>query len=180
MNTSIGLFQVAYQGSPVSAWSDIGYGNGPQTLPAAVEGTYIWGRGNFVNASVDGSGNTVLGNVFTKRTPWYTQTDLQLTHAFRVNKNNEAQQLSFSATALNLLNQHSVIADWQGLNSQYVPNSLNQFGIFGGAAFYQQMETGYDPQALIGGGNVVLNSAYGQPNQWQISRSFRLAAKFTW
>jgi hypothetical protein len=118
--------------------------------------------------------------VFTKRTPWYTQTDLQLTHAFRVNKNNEAQQLSFSATALNLLNQHSVIADWQGLNSQYVPNSLNQFGIFGGAAFYQQMETGYDPQALIGGGNVVLNSAYGQPNQWQISRSFRLAAKFTW
>jgi carboxypeptidase family protein len=178
MNTTIGLFQVAYQGSPVSAWSDIGYGNGGG-LPGAVEGTYIWGRGNWVNASVDGSGNTVLGNVYAKRTPWYTQTDLQLTHAFKVNKNNEAQQLSFSATALNLLNQHAVIADWQGLNSQYVPSSLNQFGIFGGAAFYQQMETGYNPAALITG-SVPLNAAYGQPNQWQISRSFRIAAKFTW
>jgi len=178
MNTTIGLFQVAYQGSPVSAWSDIGYGNAGG-LPSAVEGTYIWGRGNWVNASVDGSGNTVLGNVYARRTPWYTQTDLQLTHGFKVNKNNEAQQLSFSATALNLLNQHAVIADWQGLNSQYVPSSLNQFGIFGGAAFYQQMETGYNPGALITG-SVPLNAAYGQPNQWQISRSFRLAAKFTW
>jgi len=26
----------------------------------------------------------------------------------------------------------------------------------------------------------VLNSAYGQPNQWQISRNFRIAAKYTW
>jgi len=180
MNTTIGLFQVAYQGSPVSAWSDIGLGTGPGSIPAAIEGTYIWGRDNWVNASVDGSGNTVLGNVYAKRTPWYTQTDLQLTHAFKVNKNNEAQQLSFSATALNLLNQHAVIADWQGLNSQFVPNSLGQGEIFTGAAFYQQFETGYNPQAVITGSKVVLNSAYGQPNQWQISRSFRIAAKFTW
>ena len=179
MNTTIGLFQVAYQGSPVSAWADVGLGTAGG-LPSAIEGTYIWGRGNWVNASVDSSGNTVLGNVSSRRTPWYTQTDMQLTHAIKVNKNNEAQQLSFSATALNLLNQHAVIAYWQGLNSQYVASSLNQFGIFGGAAFYQQMETGYDPQALITGSAVPLNSAYGHPNQWQISRNFRIAAKFTW
>jgi hypothetical protein len=192
MTSTIGLFQVAYQGSPISAWSDIGYGNGPGSIPAAIEGTYIWGRGNFVNASVDSAGNTVLGNVYSRRTPWYTQTDLQVTHAFRVNKNNEAQQLSFSATALNLLNQHAVIADWAGLNSQYVPSSFGQYSIFNGASFYQQFETPYDPQALInaqaqscfaGAGfacPVVLNSAYGQPNQWQISRSFRVSARFTW
>jgi carboxypeptidase family protein len=180
MNTTIGLFQVAYQGSPVSAWSDVGYGYGPGSIPAAIEGTYIWGRGNWVNSSVDSTGNTILGNVYSRRTPWYTQTDLQLTHYFKVNKNNEAQQLSFSATALNLLNQHAVIAYWQGLNSQFVPNSLFQFGIFGGAAFYQQVETGYDPQAAITGSGVVQNAAYTQPNQWQLSRSFRLAAKFTW
>jgi Carboxypeptidase regulatory-like domain len=180
MNTTIGLFQVAYQGSPVSAWSDIGYGNGPGSIPGAIEGTYIWGRGNWVNSSIDSAGNTVLGNVYSKRTPWYTQTDLQLTHAFKVNKNNEAQQLSFSGTALNVLNQHSVIAYWQGLNSQFIPNSLDQFGIFTGAAFYQQFETGYNPQTFIGGQNVVLNSAFGQPNQWQLSRNFRIAAKFIW
>jgi hypothetical protein len=179
MITSIGLFQVAYQGSPVSAWADIGLGVGGG-LPSAIEGTYLWGRGNWVNASVDSAGNTVLGNVYTKRTPWYTQTDMQLSHTFKVNKNNEAQQLSFSATALNLLNQHAVIADWQGLNGMYAPNALLQYGIFGGAGFYQQIETGYNPQALITGSNVALNSAYGMANQWQVSRNFRLAAKFIW
>jgi len=180
MNTTIGLFQVAYQGSPLSSWSDVGYGYGPGSIPAAIEGTYIWGRGNVVNSSIDSAGNTVLGSVSARRTPWYTQTDLQLTHSFKVNKNNEAQQLSFSATALNLLNQHAVIADWQGLNSQFVPNSFGQFSIFTGAPFYQQFETGYDPQAVATSSGVVLNSAYGHPNQWQLSRSFRLAAKFTW
>jgi len=73
-----------------------------------------------------------------------------------------------------------VIAYWQGLNSQFIPSSLDQFGIFGGAAFYEQMEKPYNPQALITSSGVPLNSAYGQANQWQISRSFRLAAKFTW
>jgi hypothetical protein len=179
MTTTIGLFQVAYQGSPVSAWADIGLGVGGG-LPSAIEGTYLWGRGNWVNSSVDSTGNTVLGNVYSKRTPWYTQTDMQLTHAFKVNKNNEGQQLSFSATALNLLNQHAVIADWQGLNGQYAPNALLQYGIFGGAGFYQQVETGYNPQTLVSQSGVALNAAYGQPNQWQLSRNFRIAAKFTW
>lgn len=179
MNTTIGLFQVAYQGSPVSSWSDIGLGVAGG-LPSAIEGTYIWGRGNWVNATVDPTGQTILGNVYARRTPWYTQTDMQLTHAFKVNKNNEAEQLSLSATALNLLNQHAVIAYWQGLNSQYVASSLNQYGIFGGAAFYQQMETPYNPQALITASNVPLNAAYGTPNQWQLSRNFRIGVKFSW
>jgi len=161
----------------VSAWSDVGYGYGPGSLPAAIEGTYIWGRGNWVDTTVDPSGNTILGNVHSKRTPWYTQTDLQLTHAFRLK---EAQELSFSATALNVFNQHAVIAEWAGLNSQFVPNSFGQFSIFTGAPFYQQFETGYDPQAVAASSGVVLNSAYGQPNQWQISRNFRIAAKYTW
>jgi hypothetical protein len=176
MTTTIGLLQVAYQGSPVSSWADIGLGVG-----GAIEGTYIWGRGNWVNATVDpNTGNTVLGNVYAKRTPWYTQTNMNLAHSFKVNKNNEAQQLTFSATALNLLNQHSVVAYWQGLNSDYVPSALLQFGIFGGAPFYQQVETGYDPQAAITASVVPLHSQYGTPNQWQISRNLRLAAKFTW
>jgi len=192
MNTTIGLFQVAYQGSPVSSWSDVGYGYGPGSIPAAIEGTYIWGRGNWVNSTVDAAGNTVLGNVYSRRTPWFTQTDAQFTHTFKVNKNNEAQQLSFSATALNLLNQRAVIAYWQGLNSQFVPSSIGQYSIFNGASFYQQFETGYNPQALINAQStdcfagagfacpLVQNSAYGQPNQWQLSRNFRLSARFTW
>ena len=188
--TNLGLFQTAYQGSPVSSFADLGLlCCGFNVL----EGTYIWGRGNWVNASVDPTtGITTLGNVSARRTPWYTQTNLQLSHAFKVNKSNEAQQLSFSATAINLLNQHAVVAYWQGLASYYSPSSLFQDQVFNGAAFYQMVETGYNPQAQITaqasqcfpGVNfacpVALNSQYGRPNQWQLSRSFRVGAKFTW
>jgi Carboxypeptidase regulatory-like domain len=182
--TTLGLFQVAYQGSPVSSWADIGYGNG-----SPVEGTYIWGRGNWVNATVDpASGSTTLGNIYSKRTPWYTQTNLSLSHSFKVNKNNEAQMLTFSGTAINLLNQHSVVAYWQGLNSDYIPSALFDFQPFltglGGAAFYQTVETGYNPQTAIATGaplglTVPLNSQYGTPNQWQLARNMRFALKFS-
>jgi len=176
MTTTLGLFQVAYQGSPVSTFSDVGLGCCGQPI----EGTYNWGRSNWVNASIDGSGNTVIGNPYTRRTPWYTQTNLNLSHSFRVNKNNEAQRLSFSATGINLLNQHSVVAYWQGLNTNYNSAGLFELQIFNGAPFYQAVETGYNPQAQITSDTVPLHSAYGRPNQWQLSRRLRLAATFTW
>ncbi|MGA8870783.1 MAG: TonB-dependent receptor, partial [Candidatus Acidiferrales bacterium] len=144
MTSTIGLFQTAYEGSPVSSWADVGLGVG-----SPIEGTNIWGRGNFVNATIDSNGNVTLGNVYAKRTPWYTQTDLTLQHAIKVNKNNESQVLTLSATFTNLLNQHAVTAYWAGLNSDRSPSALFQYGIFGGAAFYQQVETGYNPQAAI-------------------------------
>ena len=55
----------------------------------------------------------------------------------------------------------------------------------GGAAFYQQVETGYNPQTVISTGQplgipIPLNAQYGQPNQWQFTRNLRLAVKFTW
>jgi hypothetical protein len=56
---------------------------------------------------------------------------------------------------------------------------LFQGQIFNGAAFYQQVETGYDPQAAAVNSGVVLNSQYGQPNLWQISRHIRIGAQFT-
>ena len=174
MNTSIGLFQVAYQGSPVTSWDDIGYS------PAAVfEGTYIWGRGNWVNASTDSSGNLNLGNVYARRTPWYTQTDLNVSHAFKVNKNKENQELAFSATLTNLLNQHAVVAYWAGLNSDWIPSALFQYQLFNGASFYQSAETGYNPQTEITNAGVVQNSQYGSPNVWQPTRNIRLAVRFT-
>jgi hypothetical protein len=187
MTTTIGLFQVAYQGSPVSSWTDVGYGNG-----GVIEGTYIWGRGNWANASTDGAGNITLGNVYARRTPWYTQTDLNVSHSFKVNKNNEHQLLTFQATLTNLLNQHAVVAYWAGLNSDWIPSALLQYQLFNGASFYQTAETGYDPQAQInqqatdclGGGSgfscpIVQNAQYGLPNVWQSSRTIRVAAKFT-
>jgi hypothetical protein len=171
--TTLGIFQVAYQGSPVATWADVGLGVG-----SPIEGTYIFGS-KFANATTDSSGNLILGNVADRRTPWYTQTDLNLGHSIKVNKNNEAQVLSFNATFTNLFNQHAVTAYWAGLNSDFFPSALFDGGIFGGAAFYQQVETGYNAQAAIAGSSVPLNSQYGQPNLWQISRKIRLGVQFT-
>jgi hypothetical protein len=173
MTTTFGLFQAAYQGSPVASWADVGLGIG---FP--IEGTYIFGS-NWVNATADSSGNIVLGTPHARRTPWYTQTDFNLSHSIKVNKNNEAQVLSFNATFTNLLNQHAITAYWAGFNSDFFPGALFQGQIFNGAAFYQQVETGYDPQAAAVNSGVVLNSQYGQPNLWQISRHIRIGAQFT-
>jgi hypothetical protein len=173
MTSTIGLFQTAYEGSPVTSWADVGIGDG-----SPIEGTDIWGRGNWVNATIDDEGNVTLGNVYARRTPWYTQTDMTLQHAIKVNKNNESQVLTFSANFTNLLNQHAVTAYWAGLNSDRSPSALFQYGIFGGAAFYQQVETGYNPQAAITASGVPLNSEYGKPNLWQLSRNIRLGVEF--
>jgi hypothetical protein len=186
--TTIGLFQVAYQGSPVSSYADIGYGNGEDP----VESTYVFGRGQWVNASQDPtSGAITLGNPYSRRTPWFTQSDLNLGHSIKVNKNNERQVLSFNATLTNLLNQHSVVAYWGDLNSthyvnQVNPNSTNLAACPGGycnghdgAAFYQAAETGYNFTQSINNSPVNLSSLYGQPNLWQTSRKIRLGATFT-
>jgi len=52
------------------------------------------------------------------------------------------------------------------------------------------VETGYNPQAVLNSSQttcnglgfpcpVIMNSQYGQPNQWQFSRNMRFGATFT-
>jgi hypothetical protein len=172
--TTFGLFQIAYQGSPMSAFTDLGLAG-----PAPIEATYIFGRGNWVNASTDASGNIALGAPYARRTPWYTQSDVNVAHSIKVNKNNERQVLSFSANFINLLNQHSVTSYSEGFNSNFFANSLFPGQIFNGASFYQTVETGYNAQAQAVAAGMVLNSNYGRPNLWQPSRNIRLGATFT-
>jgi hypothetical protein len=176
MTTTFGLFQVAYEGSPMSTFTDVGLSNGSTPF----EATYIFGRGKWANVS-GAQGAISFGNPYTRRTPWYTQTDFNVGHAVKVNKNNEHQILSFQATLTNLLNQHSVVSYWQGFNSnyftsQFFPNGQN---VFGGATFYQAAETGYDPTAAANNSGLIKNNNYGNPNIWQLSRNIRLGAKFT-
>jgi hypothetical protein len=172
--TTFGIFQVAYQGSPMSSFGDVGLANGITPL----ESVYIFGRGKWVNATTDPVTNSVdFGSVYNRRTPWFTQTDFNLQHSIKVNKNNEHQVLAFSANFINLLNQRAVTAYWGGFSSNNLASFLTPLGacgtggatagcnLFNGAAFYQAAETGYD--------------AHGWPNLWQASRNIRLGAQFT-
>ncbi|MFY9976577.1 MAG: TonB-dependent receptor, partial [Candidatus Sulfotelmatobacter sp.] len=177
MTSSIGLFQVAYQGSPSTSYIDIGEAGDNEPL----EATYLYGRGQWVPATADATGAITLGTPYARRTPWYTQTDANLQHAFRVNKNNEAEQLKFTATLTNLLNQHAVTSYWGSLDSIHYETALFPNGetISDGANFYKAAETGYNPQVDINASKVILHSGYSQPNLWQSTRRIRLAVQFT-
>jgi hypothetical protein len=191
MTTTFGLFQAAYQGTPLSSFVDLGLA----CCGEPIEATDIFGRDKWVNVTSDPTtGAITLGTPQSRRTPWFTQTDFNFSHAIKVNKNNEAQRLAFSATVLNLFNQRSPVSYWQGFNSIAASSSLFPFQVFTGAAFYQQLETGYNPQAeinsqlngtcvfcgLFGAPLPILkNSQYGQPNLWQLSRNIRLGVTFS-
>ncbi|MGC2450319.1 MAG: TonB-dependent receptor, partial [Candidatus Sulfotelmatobacter sp.] len=184
MSSTLGLFQVAYQGSPVTTASEVGIG---YTSP--IEDTYVFGRGKWANITQDpNTGALTFGNPYDRRTPWYTQTDANFMHTFKVNKNNEHQTLQFTATVQNLLNQRAVVSYWQTFSSYWNPsglypvNSAVQGGapqtVFNGAAFYQASETGYNLQQSASAAPFVLHSGYGQPNLWQRPRSLRLGVQF--
>ncbi len=189
--TTFGLFQSAYQGTPLSAYADFGLAccNEP------IESLYPFGRGKMAPIAVDSSGNVTVGTPYTARTPWFTQTDFNLGHSIKVNKNNEHQILTFQATVINLLNQHSVVSEWTGFSSIYNSSSLFPLQIFlDGAGFYQETMTGYNVQSLINSqaagtceacglfGSplpLIKNSQFGQPNIWQLSRNIRLGVTFS-
>jgi hypothetical protein len=177
--TTFGLFQVAYSGSPMSSYTDLGYA-APGLVPDPIESTYIFGRGKWVNETADPTtGAVTIGTPFSRRTPWYTQTDFNLQHSIKVSKSNDRQVLSFNATLTNLLNQHSPTSYWEDFGSNYNFNPLFPFQIFTGAAFYQTVETGYNVQQQVTNAGVIQNSLYGKPNLWQVSRTIRVGAQFT-
>ena len=189
--TTFGLFQSAYQGTPLSAYADLGLA----CCAEPIESTYIFGRGKMAPITVDPSGNVTVGTPYSARTPWFTQTDFNIGHSIKVNKNNEHQVLSFQATFINLLNQHSVVNEYTGFSSIYNSSSLFPYQIFfDGAGFYQETMTGYNVQSLINSQAagtceacqifgaplpLIKSSQYGQPNLWQLSRNIRLVVTFS-
>jgi hypothetical protein len=173
--TTIGLFQQFLQGSPQSSYVDLfhgAYGAEPY------ESAYIFGRGQWVNPTTDSEGNITLGNASARRAPWFTQTDFNVAHEI---KTGDHEAVRIEATALNVLNQRAVASYWGSVDSMAVSASLNPGGdsLGSGAALYQAAETGYDPQSLINGDGVVMNSQYGKPYLYQNSRSLRIGFRYT-
>jgi hypothetical protein len=207
--TNFGLFQYLYQGSPVSSFVDVGNSFAPDVGAydtANAEGgafpTYILPRGEFLPVSQDASGAITVGNPYFRRTPWFIQSDFQLTQDFKVS---ESKVLSYSVTIPNVLNQRATTAYWQSIDSDYFPQFLAPTsaacgaqnaaaGVAGtactqagnGYQFYQAAEAGYNYKALFntaGGvtgtnGAMTINSMYGQPLYHQQSRSIYMSIKF--
>jgi hypothetical protein len=189
--TTFGIFSYAYQGTPIGSYVDLALAS--YGLP--LESTYIFGRGQYANIAGT-TGNLTIGTPYLRRTPWYYQSDFNLAHEIKVNKNNEHQVLSFNVDATNLFNQKSVTDYYGGFNSIYYDNTplspqgasfFAPFGQGGGANLYSALEGGYNPQDWINGGTgtygaatpVVQSSWYGKPYRYQYSRRMRFGVRFT-
>jgi hypothetical protein len=106
--------------------------------------------------------------------------------------------LSFSGTLTNLLNERSVTAVGEQIDTNTAQNFLAPGGntLFNGTAFYSASFHPYDVPSLLnsaqgnincpttsnpGGvcGPATVNSQYGQPNRYQQGRTIRIGVKFS-
>lgn len=192
-STDFGLFQYAYSGTPATTFADVGLTGGAWPVD-------LFNRGQWANVTQDPTtGAVTVGAPHTYRTPWFVDSDLNLTQNYRID---ESKSLSFFATFTNLFNQHSVTAFQgelnttafsQGLTLPPAPGGSCLFSgaglgcfIVDGPQFYAAAERPYNVQSLLnsgslftGGGPITINSQYGKPLFYQTSRTIRLGVKFT-
>ncbi|MDR3762868.1 MAG: TonB-dependent receptor [Acidobacteriota bacterium] len=175
-SSTIGLFQIAYQGTPVSTYADIG----STQIGSPLEATYLFGRGKWANVSQDADGNITINSISNKRTPWLSQSDLNFRHEIKIDTNEGGRSVVFEATVNNLFNQQAVTAYRASLNAWNAGTGVYPGGqtIYGGAAAYQAFETGYNAQSTITADGVILSNQYGKPVSWQSPRTVRLALRY--
>lgn len=181
--TDLGIFQVAYSGTPLTSYTDVGYWSSPGAFPQD-----IVDRGKWIDVSQDPtSGAITTSSPYTKRTPWYTQSDFNFQQGY---KTSEKTNLSFTATFSNIFNQRAVVSNVQQIDSENTPNYLTpggpQVDISAGPAFYSSVMRPYNYTAAMNsagsnptGGPITMNSQYGKPLYYQQPRNLRIALKFT-
>ncbi|MGA2673663.1 MAG: carboxypeptidase regulatory-like domain-containing protein [Terracidiphilus sp.] len=196
--TDFGVFQFAYSGSPLTSYLDVG-----TAFPGAFP-TDIVDRGKWIDVTQNAAtGAITVSDPYTKRTPWYTDTDFNIRQSVKLT---ESKALSFDATFTNVLNQHAVVSEGQQIDSNYavnfvVPQSAgcgtynatnyptagwgtNCYIADGPVAYASYMQK-YDYKGLMNaafsnnGGPLTVNSEYGKPYLYQVGRNVRLALHFT-
>jgi hypothetical protein len=197
-SSDFGILQNVYQGSPITSYEDVGY-----AFPGAFP-TDIVGRGKWVDFTQDPSSGAITASApYTKRTPEYLDTDFNFKQTFKIS---ERQSLSFDSTFANVLNQHSVTALNEQVDSNYAINFIspqsagcaafntanygttsNSCFLPDGPAFYAGAMSPYNylaamntsPLGSSAGGPVTVNSEYGKPYLYQLSRNIRLGLHYT-
>ena len=197
--TQFGIFQVFYQGAPETGYLDAGFAFATGFNVPNAGGAFpvdVVNRGKWVNVTQDpATGAITVGSPFTKRTPWYNQTDFNLTQNYKIS---ESKTLGFSATIVNVLNERTVTAVSENISSGFNANFIGIGGttLTDGIPFYTAALHPYDFAALMNSapssltcptkqnpttvcGPLTINSGYGRPNRYQAGRAIRLGVRFT-
>jgi hypothetical protein len=178
--TLIGVSQALYQGTPISACLPV--------VGSSSACQWDGGRGTMTryvrNANGSISANGVVDNA---RTEPYFQTDLNIRHEFKLNKQRENLRLAFEGTASNLLNQRAAVGYYQFIipTNLVSPSRAPRFSGDPGVDWNLIM-SGYNTLDALNAtgpfagkqGVLTLASRYGMPQIFQTARQFRFAVRF--
>jgi len=197
--TDFGIFQVMYQGSPLTSYLDAGYAFATGYNVPNAGGAFpvdIVNRGKWIDVHQDPTTGVITASApYTKRTPWYNQTDFNVSQNYKLS---ETKSLRFTATIANLLNERAVTQLNGNIDSGFSQNFIAPGGqtLFSGIPFYQAAFHPYNYTALLNAapssvncgtttnptgvcGPATINSGYGVPNRYQAGRTMRLGLFFT-
>jgi hypothetical protein len=177
--STIGLSQSIFQGTPVSTcWP---------TLTSTSSCQYVEDQGNFVNLHRGVNGDVVVDSItHGKRTPAYTQTNLNLTHYVKISKDHENRRFGGEVNFYNLLNQHAATSIYNTpiTTATFPTDKTNPTGYD-----YKSLTSGWDYVAVsnsAGGGpsNAVpqlktVANRYGLPALFQSARQIQLKIAYT-
>ncbi|MGH9604753.1 MAG: carboxypeptidase regulatory-like domain-containing protein [Terracidiphilus sp.] len=182
--TDFGITQFAYSGTPLTSELDVGdSAAGQPVFPVD-----IVDRGKWIDVTQDPTTGAITTSApYTKRTPWYTDTDFNLKQSFKIG---EESTLSFDATFTNMLNEHKVVEYWEEIDSDYSSsNFIMPGGLFigNGLDFYSAAMSKYDYTADMntgslngtGTGPITIDSKYGKPYGYQVPRNVILGMHIT-
>ncbi len=181
-SSDFGLFQTVYEGSPNTTYANVGYSE--NAFPVDV-----FNRGKWADITQDpNTGVISVGNPRIYRNPWYNQSDFDFTQSYNIS---DRQSVKFSTTFTNVLNEHSVTAVNEQVDSSYSGNQYITPGglaFYNGAAFYAAAEHPYDVSGSLNGtvangnnlgGPETLNALYGKPLSYQLPRNIRFQLTYS-
>jgi len=184
--SDFGITQFAYSGTPLTSELNVGYNQPNGDLP--VFPVDIVNRGKWIDVTQNATTGVIATSApYTKRTPWYTDTDFNFKQSYKVG---EESTISFDATFTNILNQHRIVMNWEQVDStNQVNNFIEPGGYFigDGLPFYTAATSKYDYTAEMnngdfngtGNGPITIDSQYGKPFAYQVSRNIILGAHIT-
>lgn len=176
METLLGATQLIYSGTPLSSFVNV---SNNAFVPMFVEG-----RGKWIDISFDPNTLAIAElKVRDRRTPTFTQSDLNFVHELKVSKTHEQMRLGFEANVVNLFNQHAATAFGSQITDDFCcaidPALHVPASTVSGFDYPTMLKYGFNWVDEFNNEGMIKASAYGLEQAWQNPRSFRFKIKFT-